>query len=91
MKDGFPPVGSEEEKKYKPGGMMSDICSQGRLLLLEACPESYEDSRIVEMTERSLRQKAEKRGWRYEPLPHSTLRWKMIAGNEMMRMLSERN
>ena len=71
--------------------MMSDICSQGRLLLLEAYPESYEDSRIVEMTERSLKQKAEKRGWRYEPLPHSTLRWKMIAGNEMMRMLSERN
>ena len=71
--------------------MMSDICSQGRLLLLEAYPESYEDSRIVEMTERSLRQKAEKRGWRYEPLPHSMLRWKMIAGNEMMRMLSERN
>ena len=90
MKDGFPPVGSEEEKKYKPGGMMSDICSQGRLLLLEAYPESYEDSRIVDMTERSLRVKAEKRGWRYEPLPHSTLRWRSIACNEMMRMLSER-
>ena len=90
MKDGFPPVGSEEEKKYKPGGMMSDICSQGRLLLLVAYPESYEDCRIVEMTERSLRQKAEKKGWRYEPLPHSTLRWRSIACNEMMRMLSER-
>lgn len=90
MKEGFPPAGSEEEKKYKPGGMMSDICSQGRLLLLEAYPESYQDSRIVEMTERSLKQKAEKRGWRYEPLPHSTLRWRSIACNEMMRMLSER-
>lgn len=90
MKDGFPPVGSEEEKKYKPGGMMSDICSQGRLLLLEAYPESYEDSRIVEMTERSLKNKAKKKGWRYEPLPHSTLRWRSIACNEMMRMLSER-
>ena len=90
MKDGFPLVGSEEEKKYKPGGMMSDICSQGRLLLLEAYPESYEDSRIVEMTDRSLKQKAEKRGWRYEPLPHETMRWRSIACNEMMRMLSER-
>lgn len=90
MKDGFPPVGSEDEKKYKPGGMMSDICSQGRLLLLEAYPESYEDCRIVEMTERSLKQKAEKRGWRYEPLPHETMRWRSIACNEMMRMLSER-
>ena len=90
MKDGFPPVGSEEEKKYKPGGMMSDICSQGRLLLLEAYPESYEDSRIVEMTERSLKNKAKKKGWRYEPLPHSTLRWRSIACNEMMGMLSER-
>lgn len=90
MKDGFPPEGSEEEKKYKPGGVMSDICSQGRLLLLEAYPESYEDCRIVEMTERSLRQKAEKKGWRYGPLPHSTLRWRSIACNEMMRMLSER-
>mgnify|MGYP003291597384 CR=1 FL=1 len=91
MKDGFPPVGSEEEKKYKPGGMMSDICSQGRLLLLEAYPESYDDSRIVEMTEISLRDRAEKKGWRYEPLLHSTLRWRSIACNEMMRMLSERN
>lgn len=90
MKDGFPPVGSEEEKKYKPGGMMSDICSQGRLLLLEAYPESYKDSRIVEMTEMSLKSKAEKRGWRYEPLPHETLRWRSIACNEMMRMLSGR-
>lgn len=90
MKDGFPPVGSEEEKKYKPGGMMSDICSQGRLLLMEAYPESYEDIRIVEMTERSLKQKAEKKGWMYKPLPHSSLRWRSIACNEMMRLLSER-
>lgn len=103
MKDGFPPAGSEEEKKYKPGGMMSDICSQGRLLLLEAYPEDYADSRIVEMTDRSLKQKsaikrgqyrpalnAEDQGWRYEPLPHETKRWRMIAGNEMMRLLSER-
>lgn len=90
MKDGFPPVGSEEEKKYKPGGMMSDICSQGRLLLLEAYPESYEDCRIVEMTERSLKKKAEKKGWRYESLPHETMRWRSIACNEIMRMLSER-
>ncbi len=90
MKDGFPPVGSEEEKKYKPGGMMSDICSQGRLLLLEAYTESYEDGRVVEMTERSLKMKAEKKGWRYEPLLHSTLRWRSIACNEMMRLLSVR-
>ena len=90
MKDGFPSVGSEEEKRYKPGGMMSDICSQGRLLMLDAYPESYEVSRIVGMTERSLRAKAEKNGWRYEPLPHSTLRWRSIACNEMMRLLSGR-
>lgn len=90
MKDGFPPAGSEEEKKYKPGGMMSDICSQGRLLLLEAYPEDYADSRIVEMTDRSLKQKAANQGWKYEPLPHETKRWRMIAGNEMMRLLSER-
>lgn len=90
MKDGFPRAGSDEEKKYKPGGMMSDVCAQGRLLLLEAYPETYEDCRIVEMTERSLKQKAEKKGLTYDPLPYSTLRWRSIACNEMMRLLSER-
>lgn len=90
LKDGFPPAGSEEEKKYKPGGMMSDICAQGRLLLLEAYPETYEDDRIMQMTETSLMQKADKRGWRYEPLPHTSLRWRSIACNEMMRLLCSR-
>lgn len=90
LKDGFPPAGSEEEKKYKPGGMMSDVCAQGRLLLLEAYPETYEDERIMQMTETSLMQKADKRGWRYEPLPHTSLRWRSIACNEMMRLLCSR-
>ena len=90
LKDGFPPAGSPEENQYKPGGMLSDICSQGRLLLLEAYPESYTDGRIAEMTEHSLMRKAEEKHQYYTPLPHTTLRWRSIVCNEMMRLLSER-
>jgi len=90
MKDGFPPVGSREESKYKPGGVFNDACGQGKLLLLEAYPECYADKRIVEMTEVSLKRKAQERHLAYKILPHDSMRWKSIAGNEMMRLLCDR-
>lgn len=87
--DGFPPAGSEKERYYKPGGVYFEACNAGKLLLLEAHEGNYADQRIVEKTERTLRDKAEKKGWTYQPLPHSSKRWRMIAGNVMLRMISE--
>lgn len=47
LMDGFPPEGSENEKYYKPGGVYFDTCLNGKLLLLEACLETYNDPRLI--------------------------------------------
>lgn len=89
--NGFPLAGSEAERFYKPGGAYHKVCGEGRLYLMAPLAENDNDPRLIERTEAELKRKAEEKGYRYEPLPHSTMRWRMIAGNEMMRMLSERN
>lgn len=90
MLDGFPPEGSEAAKFYHPGGVYHRACGEGKLYLMAPLPENYEDPELIARTDAELRQKAEKKGWRYEPLPHETMRWRMIAGNEMLRMIGER-
>ena len=88
--DGFPPDGSENERYYKPGGVYFDTCLNGKLLLLEAYSETYENPQLIERTEATFKAKDEVKGYAYRPLPHDSKRWRMIAGNEMMRMVSER-
>ena len=39
LKDGFPKIGSRQERFFKPGGVYFDACAVGRLLLLEPYPE----------------------------------------------------
>jgi hypothetical protein len=90
MKEGFPPVGSDGEKYFKPGGVYFDACKEARLLLMEAYPETYEDKRVVAATDNALRRKAEERHRYYEALPHNTMRWRFIAGNEIIRILISR-
>lgn len=90
MKEGFPPVGSDGEKYFKPGGVYFDTCKEARLLLMEAYPETYEDKRVVAATDNVLRRKAEERHRYYEALPHNTMRWRFIAGNEIIRILVSR-
>ena len=87
--DGFPPAGSESERYYKPGGVYFDTCKNGKLLLLEACVSTYDNQELIERTEVTLRCKAEAKGWSYKPLPHTSTRWRMIAGNEMLGMMCE--
>ena len=91
MKDGFPTAGSPHEKYFKPGGVYFDACKEARLLLMEAYPTTYEDKRLVTATENALRRKAEARHQTYAPLPHSALRWRFMAGNELIRILVERS
>ena len=90
MKDGFPTAGSPHEKYFKPGGVYFDACKEARLLLMEAYPTTYEDKRLVTATENALRRKAEARHQTYAPLPHSALRWRFMAGNELIRILVEK-
>ncbi len=87
LKDGFPPVGSDHERFYKPGGVYFQTCLGGNLLLLEAYDESYESPPIVTATEAQLQLKAQERHQSYRALPHSSLRWRYMAGNEIVRCL----
>lgn len=87
--DGFPPDGSENERYYKPGGVYFDACLKGKLLLLEACNEAYANPDLIARTEAELKRKDEAKGYRYKPLPHESKRWRMIAGNVMLGMVSE--
>lgn len=85
--DGFPPEGSEAEALYKLGGVYFNTCADGKLLLLEAHPRTYELMQVVEATDKMLQHKAEEKHQYYHPLPHRSQRWRFIAGNEMLRML----
>ena len=88
MLDGFPPAGSDNERYYKPGGVYFDACKNGKLLLLEAHESNYADQRIIAETEAELNRKSELKGYTYRPLPHSSKRWRMIAGNMMLKRIS---
>ena len=91
LKDGFPKVGSEGERYFKPGGVYFEAGALGRLLLLEAMDASYNDADIINGTEAALMKKAQERGWRYDPIPHNTQRWRFMAGNVMVKRLIEDN
>ena len=87
--DGFPAEGSENERYYKPGGVYFDACKNGKLLLLEAYKETYVHPELIARTEAAIKTKDERKGFAYRPLPHSSTRWRMIAGNVMLEMISE--
>lgn len=87
--DGFPPEGSESERYYKPGGVYFDACNNGKLLLLEAYNETYDNPLLIERTEVAIKAKDEAKGYDYRPLPHDSKRWRMIAGNVMLEMVGE--
>lgn len=88
MLDGFPPAGSENERFYKPGGVYFDACKNGKLLLMEAYESAYMNEELILRTEAALQRKAEEKHYCYKSLPHTSTRWRMIAGNEMLRYLT---
>ncbi len=91
LKDGFPKEGSENERYYKPGGIYFELCSEGKLLLLEALDSTYELEDVVKETERQLYVKCQAKGYAYSPIPHNTERWRFMAANVMVeRMVSEK-
>lgn len=48
LKDGFPAVGSPNERYFKPGGVYFNACAAGRLLLIEPYSEVMDDPIIAE-------------------------------------------
>lgn len=85
--DGFPPEGSEAARYFHPDGIYHKICSEGKLLLLAPHPSNYDNPNLIELTDQELELKAKEKGFHYTPIPHTSKRWRMIAGNVMMRMI----
>ncbi len=90
MLDGFPAEGTEAARYYHPGGIYHKTCSQGRLLLMAPHPTNYQNPAIIALTDAELQQKAEAKHLTYTSLPHTSKRWRMIAGNIMLRIINER-
>lgn len=89
MLDGFPPEGSEAARFFKPGGAYHKCCGEGKLFLMAPLAENYQNAELIARTEAELMRKAEEKGKRYYGIPHETKRWRMIAGNVMLKMISE--
>lgn len=89
MLDGFPAEGTEAARYYHPGGIYHKTCGQGRLLLMASHPTNYQNPAVIALTDAELQQKAEAKHQSYTPLPHTSKRWRMIAGNIMLRMIAD--
>ena len=87
LKDGFPKAGDPAEKYYKPGGVYFEACAAGRLLLLEPTADTLNLPYIQTRTEQTLREKAEARHWNYQPIPVTSDRYRMMAANEIVKVL----
>ena len=87
LKDGFPKPGDPHEKYYKPGGVYFEACAAGQLLLLEPTADTLTLPDIQRRTEQTLREKAEARHWNYQPIPVSSDRYRMMAANEIVKVL----
>jgi len=88
MLDGFPPENSEAARYYHPNGVYHKACGEGRLYLLAPKAGNYNDARLIELTERELARKAAEKGQSYYGMPHTQKRWRMIAGNMMLKMIA---
>lgn len=88
MMGGFPAEGSEAARYFHPSGVYHQACGEGRLYLMAPHEDNYQNVELMTRTEAELRLKAESKGLHYEPLPHSSTRWRMIAGNMMLEMIA---
>lgn len=89
MIDGFPPAGTEAARYYHPGGVYHKACGTGQLLLMAPLVENYMSPTLIALTEAELQQKAAAKHQYYTPLPHTSKRWRMIAGNIMLRTIAQ--
>lgn len=79
LKDGFPKPEDPHIKYYKPGGMLFEACSQGRLLLLEPKIDVFEREDIEKVVHRK------------SPIaPIESDRYRFLALNEIARMICQR-
>lgn len=89
MLDGFPEEGTDAARYFHPSGVYHEACGNGQLYLMAPHFGNYDNPRLIEQTEIELERKAEEKHQYYEPLPHSSIRWRMIAGNMMLKMITD--
>lgn len=86
--DGFPAEGTEAARYFHPNGIYHKLCGEGRLMLLSPNLSNYQNSMLIQLTDKELEHKAMQKGMHYSPIPHESKRWRMIAGNIMLRMIA---
>lgn len=91
LNQGFPVVGSSQERFYKPGGTYFDACSRGKLLLMEPDESAFVNPSVTIAVEATLQRKAEAKHYSYTRIPATSQRYRFVALNEMGRMMVERN
>ena len=84
--DGFPAEGTEAARFFHPGMAYHQACGEGRLFLMAPHPDNYLNPELMARTEAAIKAKDERKGYAYRPLPHSSTRWRMIAGNVMLAL-----
>ena len=75
-----------EARFFHPGMAYHQACGEGRLFLMAPHPDNYLNPDLMARTEAAIKAKDERKGYAYRPLPHSSTRWRMIAGNVMLAL-----
>lgn len=87
--EGFPAEDTEAARYFHPHGVYHKLCGEGILMLLSPIPSNYQNPTLIQLTDAELERKANQKGLHYSPIPHESKRWRMIAGNIMLRMIAE--
>lgn len=89
MPEGFPPEGTAAARYFHPHGVYHKACGEGRLLILSPSEHNYSMESVVKRTEAQLKRRCMARGLTYTPIPHNSKRWRFIACNVMLQMITE--
>ena len=89
MPEGFPPEGTTAARYFHPHGVYHKACGEGRLLILSPSEHNYSLESVVKRTEAELKRRCMARGLTYTPIPHNSKRWRFIACNVMLQMITE--
>ena len=89
MPEGFPPEGTVAARYFHPHGVYHKACGEGRLLILSPSEHNYSLESVVKRTEAQLKIRCMARGITYTPIPHNSKRWRFIACNVMLQMITE--
>ncbi|MDD7621548.1 MAG: hypothetical protein SPJ79_03060 [Prevotella sp.] len=89
MPEGFPPEGTAAARYFHPHGVYHKACGEGRLLILSPSEHNYSLESVVKRTEAQLKSRCMARGITYTPIPHNSKRWRFIACNVMLHMITQ--